>query len=96
MQSREIQKVRIIGPRSVSKRGGSLQVTLPRPIRDHLGIDTGTQILFIIDEESRVILAKSDRMEITLSNVGKPATLGFTVPRRLARKFLKGEKKHAR
>ena len=88
MQSKEVREVRLIGPRCVSKRGGSLQVTIPPEIRDHLGIKEGTKVSYVIDPETGyVTFARADGMEIKLTRLGKPATLGFTVPRKVAKKL---------
>ena len=88
MEPRDIHKLRIVGPRSVSRRGGSLQVTIPPEIGSRLGIEEGTKIVFIIDEHNGyVMLGRSDRMEITLSKLGKPATLGFRVPKEFVKKI---------
>jgi len=90
LQPQEDAKSRIIGPRSVSKRGGSLQVTIPPEVSDFLGVEEGSKIVYVIDTESGyVILGRADKMEITLSKLSKPATLGFTVRKELVRKLLK-------
>jgi bifunctional DNA-binding transcriptional regulator/antitoxin component of YhaV-PrlF toxin-antitoxin module len=91
LESRDnTQKSRIIGPRSVSKRGGSLQVTIPPEVSEHLGVEEGSKLVFVIDQASgHVTLGRSDKIEITLSRLGKPATLGFTLSKESTRRLLK-------
>jgi len=84
------ERSRIIGPRTVSKRGGSLQVTIPPAISEYLGINEGDKIVYITDQETGyVIFARADRIEVTVSRLGKPATLGFGVSRRTLRKIVR-------
>jgi bifunctional DNA-binding transcriptional regulator/antitoxin component of YhaV-PrlF toxin-antitoxin module len=82
------EKMRIIGPRALSKRGGSLQVTVPPDVASYLGIGSGSRVAFMIDEQSGcVILVRSDAIEVRFSKLEKPATLGFSMSKELAKKI---------
>jgi len=41
---------------SLAKLTSKGQITLPKPIRDHLELHTGDKVEFIIDDEGRVIV----------------------------------------
>ena len=83
--------LRIIGSRSVSKRGGSLQVTIPEVVAQFLELKKGDRIVFIIDKKRNcVIIGKPDAetMRVTFSSFGE-GQLEFKVPKELAEKLLK-------
>jgi AbrB family looped-hinge helix DNA binding protein len=37
------------------------QVTIPKPVRDHLQIQAGTDVEFAIEDDGRVVLVRADR-----------------------------------
>jgi AbrB family looped-hinge helix DNA binding protein len=41
---------------------GKGQVTIPKPIRDQLGIGPGSAVEFEIGQDGRIILSRADRM----------------------------------
>ena len=43
--------------RTVTSKG---QVTIPKAVRDHLGIEPGAAVSFDLDEQGRVILTRTD------------------------------------
>jgi antitoxin component of MazEF toxin-antitoxin module len=83
--------LRIIGTRSVSKRGGSLQVTIPETAAQFLELEKGDRLTFIIDKKRNcVIVGKPDAesMEVMFSAFGK-ASLELSISKELAEKMLK-------
>lgn len=42
---------------SVTSKG---QVTIPKPVRDRLGLTTGTQVSFRLDDRGQVVIERAD------------------------------------
>jgi len=82
-------RLRVVGTRSVSRRGGSLQVTIPKAVAEFLRIRSGDKVAFIIDEKSNcVIIGKASALSVTLSGLGRRAVLEFAGPERETRERL--------
>jgi bifunctional DNA-binding transcriptional regulator/antitoxin component of YhaV-PrlF toxin-antitoxin module len=78
------RRLRELGVRRVSKRGGSLQVTIPTEVLAIMRIETGDRIVFYYDEEAkRITLGKVPKEDIE-----KMITLEFSVSRDLAKRIL--------
>ena len=63
-------------------------MTIPPDVAKHLDLDEKSKIVYIIDPESGyVTLGRADKIEIALSKIGKPVTLGFSVPKETVRRI---------
>jgi antitoxin PrlF len=69
---------RIAMPTTVTSKG---QVTIPKPIRDRLGIKPGTKVAFGLDKEGRAFLQTEDKMLLQPSRFER---LRGTAARRLS------------
>lgn len=47
------------------------QVTIPKPIRDRLGLKPGQKVVFALDEEGRAYLRRAGRAKATPSRFAK-------------------------
>lgn len=73
-----------LGVRSVSKRGGSYQVTIPTEVVKVMRIAHEDRIVFSYDEESkRVVIGKVSRQDLE-----KITSLKFSVSKELADKMV--------
>jgi antitoxin PrlF len=57
------------------------QVTIPKPVRDRLGINPGSKIDFEIDEDGRAFLRRADKLAVRPSRFERmrgTATSGLT------------------
>jgi len=52
----------------ISKKG---QITVPKEIRELLGIDSGDKVAFYIEKDKSVKLSSTDNLEITSKNKSK-------------------------
>jgi antitoxin PrlF len=53
-------------PTTVTRKG---QVTIPKPVRDHLGIGPGSQIAFRRSDDGSIVIEKAD----AIAPAGEPA-----------------------
>jgi antitoxin PrlF len=63
------------------------QVTIPKPVRDRLGISPGSKIDFEIDEDGRAFLRRADKLAVRPSRLERmrgTATSGLTTDEILA------------
>ena len=82
--------LKIIGTRLISKRGGSLQVTIPETVAQFLELEKGDRLTFIIDKKRNcVIIGKPDvaTMRVTFSTFGE-GQLELKISGELAEKLL--------
>jgi antitoxin component of MazEF toxin-antitoxin module len=79
-----------IGTRRISKRGGSLQVTIPETVTQFLELEKGERLAFIIDKKRNcVIIGKPDTatMRVKFSTFGE-GQLEYKISGKLAEKLL--------
>jgi AbrB family looped-hinge helix DNA binding protein len=70
------------------------QVTIPKPLRDHLGLTPGTQVEFELAEDGRVVLRRADAAALSpyharIARVRGTARSGMTTDEIM--RFLRGE-----
>jgi antitoxin component of MazEF toxin-antitoxin module len=78
-----------LGVRTVSKRGGSFQVTIPSDVVRLMKMANGDRIAFSYDRElQKVIVGKVSRLDLE-----KAVSLQFSISKELAKKLLEGQKR---
>lgn len=73
-----------LGIRDVSKRGGSLSITIPIDVVSKLDLKPGDCIVFLYDSERKEIIL--NKLPPTLTT---PSGLSFSISKELAKKLLK-------
>lgn len=77
-----------LGVRSVSKRGGSFQVTIPPEVVRIMQVASEDLIAFSYDRESeRIVIGKVSKRDLE-----RTMSLRFSIPKELAKKLSRGEK----
>jgi len=78
-----------LGVSRVSKRGGSLQVTIPKDASTIMKLTSGDRITFYYDEQGkRITLGKVPREDIE-----KMVTLEFSLSKEVAKKIIEKKQK---
>jgi len=78
-----------LGVRTVSKRGGSFQVTVPRDVVRLMKIVNGDRMAFSYDRElQKVILGKVSRLDLE-----RAVSLQFSISKEFVKRLLEGQKR---
>jgi AbrB family looped-hinge helix DNA binding protein len=72
------------------------QVTIPKEIRDALGIRPGDKVRFDLERGNRAILQKAEPSALTeiLGRLGPTSTSGVTLQRRLRHEWSQRNRRH--
>jgi bifunctional DNA-binding transcriptional regulator/antitoxin component of YhaV-PrlF toxin-antitoxin module len=77
----------VVGTRSVSTKGGSLQITIPSEVAKLMDLKVGEPVLILYNRKTQqIIISKIERVET-------PSGLSFSISKELAKKLLKEEEK---
>lgn len=91
-----MKKVELIGAASVVKKNGSYKISLPKRVREKLGITVPIQypfklLFFDIDEKGVIVMASAKYIiskQFLEKIAGGPVTLSFSVSRELYDKII--------
>jgi AbrB family looped-hinge helix DNA binding protein len=77
----------VIATGTVLKKGGSLQITIPKEVVELLELEPGDNVMFVYDREAKRVFL--DKVAILTT----PSGLSFSISKELAKKLLKEEEK---
>ena len=78
---------------TISTKG---QVTIPKDIREALGIRPGDKVRFDLERGDRAVLQKAEPSSLTeiLGRLGPPTSSGVSMQRRLRREWAERGRRH--
>jgi len=82
------KKLKFVGFRTVSKRGGSLSITLDVSLARKLDVKAGDSVALFFDEENKRIIIEK------ISEFTTSSGLAFSLSRGLAERLLRKKKKN--
>lgn len=64
------EDIEIMGTRTVSKRGGSYQITIPSEVIEYIGAKEGDKIVYLKNKvKKQIVIGKADKISVYFTGI---------------------------